>query len=156
MRRIMSGICASALAVAMAVGSFVPAQAAPVVKPAVQVNNDVVKVDHRWRNGGYYRHGGYHHNRGWRRHRNRDVGIGVGAAIAGALITGAIINSQPRYVYRDYGPRPVYRDYAPRRVYRSGSAHVDWCYSRYRSYRAYDNSFQPYHGPRRACWSPYS
>ena len=35
------------------------------------------------------------------------------------------------------------------------SAHVDWCHARYRSYRAYDNSFQPYHGPRRQCWSPY-
>jgi hypothetical protein len=54
---------------------------------------------------------------------------------------------------------PVYREYiAPRRVYRYGpssSAHVQWCYSRYRSYRAYDNTFQPYNGPRRPCYSPY-
>jgi hypothetical protein len=39
---------------------------------------------------------------------------------------------------------------------RSGSAHVEWCYDRYRSYRAYDNTFQPYEGPRRQCYSPYS
>jgi hypothetical protein len=45
---------------------------------------------------------------------------------------------------------------APRRVYRSSSsAHVQWCYDRYRSYRAWDNTFQPYNGPRRQCYSPY-
>lgn len=33
--------------------------------------------------------------------------------------------------------------------------HVRWCSVRYRSYRAHDNSFQPYHGPRRQCRSPF-
>jgi hypothetical protein len=54
---------------------------------------------------------------------------------------------------------PAYRYYAqPRRYYRGGgsSAHVAWCYDRYRSYRAWDNTYQPYHGPRRLCWSPFS
>jgi hypothetical protein len=55
---------------------------------------------------------------------------------AGAVIGGAIA-SEPRYV------EP------------GGSAHVDWCASRYRSYRAYDNTFQPNNGPRRQCVSPY-
>jgi hypothetical protein len=55
---------------------------------------------------------------------------------AGAVIGGAIA-SQPRYA-------------AP-----AGSAHVEWCASRYRSYRAYDNTFQPNSGPRRQCVSPY-
>ena len=45
----------------------------------------------------------------------------------------------------------------PRRIVRSvGNAHVNWCYNRYRSYRAYDNSYQPYGGPRRICYSPYN
>jgi hypothetical protein len=35
------------------------------------------------------------------------------------------------------------------------SAHVQWCHARYRSYRVSDNSYQPYHGARRPCWSPY-
>ena len=35
------------------------------------------------------------------------------------------------------------------------AAHIDWCYAHYRSYRAYDNTFQPYAGPREQCWSPY-
>jgi hypothetical protein len=53
-----------------------------------------------------------------------------------ALITGAIINSENNRVYR-------------------GDAHVQWCYDRYRSYRASDNTFQPYKGPRQQCYSPY-
>ena len=40
-------------------------------------------------------------------------------------------------------------------VYRTGSSHTEWCYNRYRSYRAYDNTYQPYGGPRRQCYSPY-
>lgn len=34
--------------------------------------------------------------------------------------------------------------------------HYHWCARRYRSYSAYDNSFQPNHGPRRQCYSPYN
>ncbi|TIX44290.1 MAG: BA14K family protein, partial [Mesorhizobium sp.] len=53
-----------------------------------------------------------------------------------------------------------YNYYAPppRRYYRTqrlSSAHVQWCYNRYRSYRAWDNTFQPYYGPRQQCYSPY-
>lgn len=55
---------------------------------------------------------------------------------------------EPRYVQ----PRPV----PPRYSYRLSPQHVDWCYARYRSYRAADNSYQPYGGPRRMCVSPYS
>ncbi len=34
-------------------------------------------------------------------------------------------------------------------------AHLAWCSSRYRSYRASDNSYRPYNGGRRACLSPF-
>jgi BA14K-like protein len=34
-------------------------------------------------------------------------------------------------------------------------AHLGWCTGAYRSYRASDNTFQPYQGPRRQCDSPY-
>jgi hypothetical protein len=60
--------------------------------------------------------------------------------------------------YRYYRPYPSYRTYyRPRNYYRvgGGDSHISWCYSRYRSYRAWDNTFQPYYGPRRACRSPY-
>jgi BA14K-like protein len=43
----------------------------------------------------------------------------------------------------------------PAPAYRAGSAHVRWCYNRYRSYRAYDNTYQPNYGPRGQCISPY-
>jgi len=69
---------------------------------------------------------------------------------------GFSIEFGTRPVYRPapiYRPAPVYR--APARGYSMSQAHVNWCASRYRSYRAYDNSFQPYNGPRRACVSPY-
>ncbi len=35
-------------------------------------------------------------------------------------------------------------------------AHRQWCSDRYRSFRAEDNSYQPYGGPRQACVSPYT
>ncbi|MBL4600222.1 MAG: BA14K family protein [Rhizobiaceae bacterium] len=78
----------------------------------------------------------------------------LGGVVAGALITGAIVNSQRRRRY--YEPAPVYRE--PRRVYQErgySNRHLDWCFGRYRSYREYDNSYQPYNGPRRLCRSPY-
>jgi hypothetical protein len=50
--------------------------------------------------------------------------------------------------------RPAYR---PAPSYRSAAnAHVQWCYSHYRSYREWDNSYQPYGGPRQPCYSPYN
>ncbi|MEM7300534.1 MAG: BA14K family protein [Pseudomonadota bacterium] len=81
-------------------------------------------------------------------------GVAVGAAIAGA---------NRRHCHRGYCHRHNYvRGHyhqrsrpVRRRVRRGGSAHENWCYSRYRSYRAYDNTYQPYRGGRRRCISPY-
>lgn len=65
--------------------------------------------------------------------------------------------------WHDHGPRARFyfhieprRYYRPRPVYRLTNAHYRWCERRYRSYRAWDNTYQPYHGPRRQCYSPYS
>ena len=33
--------------------------------------------------------------------------------------------------------------------------HIDWCMTRYNSYRMEDDTYQPYHGVRRRCNSPY-
>lgn len=79
------------------------------------------------------------------------LGLGLGLGL-GAL---AYDNYYDPYYYDSY---PGYY-YAPRRVYRTerlSSAHVQWCYDRYRSYRAWDNTFQPNYGPRRQCISPYA
>jgi hypothetical protein len=90
------------------------------------------RYDRRYRDR-YYRNGYY---------RNRGIGVPLGAFAAGAIIGGAL-NSNNRTV------RPAYT-----RAY-GGSSHVAWCQARYRSYRASDNSYQPYGGPRRQCNSPY-
>jgi osmotically-inducible protein OsmY len=161
MRKMLTGICASALAISMGLTGLIPAQAAPVYVPtkAPEASSDVVKVQsredyrrwrrhmrqdrreaRRWDNDrrGYYRgyRGSRHYRHGWKRHG--DYWFPAAAFVAGALVTGAIANSQPRVVYRN------------------GNAHTQWCYDRYRSYRAYDNTFQPYNGPRQQCYSPYS
>lgn len=90
----------------------------------------------------------------WRRHHYRGgryYNDGAGAAILGLGLGLGLGSMYNNYNYYDAPP--------PRRYYRAGRlsrAHVQWCYDRYRSYRAYDNTFQPYNGPRQQCWSPYS
>jgi hypothetical protein len=114
--------------------------------------NNFTKCPRQFNNGGQYRNRDYS-NRNWdrddrhwdrgnrryygdryryRRHDNDNTGAIIGGLAAGAIL-GGIIASQPRV--RSY----------------SGSSHAEYCYSRYRSYRAYDNTYQPNYGPRRQC-----
>ncbi|EJN04945.1 BA14K family protein [Phyllobacterium sp. YR531] len=143
MKKIVSAIFAGALSMAMGVTSIIPATAAPFVPAPLEIKSSVDQVqyrsDRRWRGGHHWRgHRGYRHSRpGYRRH-NDGWWYPLAAFGAGAIIGGAIAN-QPRRV-------------APVR----GSAHVQWCYNKYRSYRSWDNSYQPYGGPRAQCYSPYN
>lgn len=173
MRKFLSAICASGLTAAVAITAVMPASAAPMYMPAApQTQNaqpsDVIQVDNhkwrknknmrrgsnwdghrrhsdrRWRNDDR-RHGWYNGHRGYRykRHGYRYYDgwwYPAGAFVAGAIIGGAIANGNNNY--------PRYSG--------GGSAHVQWCYDRYRSYRASDNTYQPYNGGRRQCYSPYS
>lgn len=120
---------------------------------------------------------------GKKRYRGNGGNFAVGLA-TGLIVGGIIAGSQRRGYYCNggycnggyygqrgyYGPRyykrgnparyygrPVRRYYRPVPRYRGvlTPAHYDYCFSRYRSYRASDNTFQPYHGPRKACISPY-
>jgi Ni/Co efflux regulator RcnB len=157
MKKILKAVGAVAISAIMAATTFVPAQAMQVERPAVPVSKSTAdrptQVQHRTKvvrghggHRGYYRdrrghsyyngHRGYRdYRRGYRRHNN--AWYPAAAFLGGAIIGGAIANSQS----------------APR--VRSGSSHVQWCYDRYRSYRASDNTFQPNNGPRRQCNSPY-
>lgn len=102
----------------------------------------------RWNGGGDWRW--RHHRRHFRGGDAAILGLGLGLGL-GSM---AYDNYYDPYYYDPY-PRYV----QPRRVYRIerlSSAHVRWCYNRYRSYRAWDNTFQPNYGPRKQCWSPYS
>lgn len=92
---------------------------------------------HRYRAGRYYGPRHRHH----RRHRGSSFSIIIGG--------GAPHHYRP-------APRYIAPPVIPARpVYRLTNAHINWCHARYRSYRVSDNSFQPYHGPRKACISPY-
>jgi len=107
-----------------------------------------------WNGGGrYYGHRGW--NRGWRGRYCCGGWGGWGSGFALGLGLGVPLGYWGGGYYGGYDPyyaAPIYRPRVYRRV---GSAHVEWCYDRYRSYRAWDNTFQPYHGPRQQCYSPY-
>ncbi|PTE11950.1 BA14K family protein [Mesorhizobium helmanticense] len=158
MNKIMSGLLATTLSLSFAAAEIVPVNAQPTYVPLSQgLSSNVQTIQYEpWRkrnfnrnssrrdfsrrsvarNDGNYWRGqcGYReYRRGYRRHG--DYWFPLAAFATGALVTGAIINNQNR----------VYQ----------GNSHVQWCYDRYRSYRASDNTFQPYNGPRQQCYSPY-
>ena len=131
---------AATLVLATALGAASPAMAMPRLSQPAQVETQKAEQVRHWK------------RRYWRHDRRGDRWRHVAPGIAGIIIGGAIANAvRPRVYY------PAPRVYvAPRPVYRGlPAAHLRWCDRRYRSYRATDNTFQPYHGPRRACVSPY-
>ncbi|RWX75797.1 BA14K family protein [Neorhizobium lilium] len=159
----MKKLAIIAVSVMTAFTGVLPAQAMPLAsapKVETQQTADVQQVqywrhrDGRWggnrdnwggnrgswgRDRHDYNGNRYYRDRYSRHHRGSNAGAIIGGLAAGAIIGGAL--AQPRYA-------------APRR-YVGGNSHVEWCYSRYRSYRASDNTFQPNNGPRRQCNSPY-
>jgi hypothetical protein len=170
MKKLMSGLLATTLAASFAVATVIPLNAAPNLRAQTEslraqtesARSDAQTVQYQpWRkmgrhndwgerridrridrldrqaNARSYRRGeddnyynGYRGYRDYRRGYREYNGFWfpAGAFIASALITGAI-NDAPR----------------------SGNSHVQWCYDHYRSYRAYDNTYQPYSGPRQQC-----
>ncbi|KQZ98519.1 lectin-like protein BA14k [Mesorhizobium sp. Root157] len=146
MKRILTALLASVLSASFMAAELLPATAAPVYLPQAQsVPSQVQDIDYKpWLRRGVHRRDGavyYNGHRGYREYRrgyrrHGDFWFPLAAFAAGAIISGAIANDRPP-------------------AYASGNAHVSWCYDRYRSYRAYDNTFQPYNGPRRQCYSPY-
>lgn len=125
-----------AAGISAAIGAAtISANAAPLATtPQMEAGPYVIlaKYDQgfHWQNGQpYYRgyKGSPHHRHGYREYNG--FWFPLAAFGLGALLGGMLSNSN--------------------------NAHVDWCYQHYKSYRAYDNTYQPYHGPRRQCRSPY-
>ena len=86
---------------------------------------------------------------------SRDALVG---GIVGGVIGGAIVGSSRRYREPDVVyVEPRRRVYRERRVVRRGghSAHVNWCYRKYRSYEARSNTYVSYGGRVKTCYSPY-
>ena len=165
MIKMMSGLLSATLAASFSIATALPLGAAPAYAPPNSAENSVQTVQYDpWRMG---RHGERRHHRDYRRDRYYgdsdryygdsgsyygDSGVmyynghrgyreyhrgyreqngfwfPAAAFLAGALITGAI-NDAPR----------------------GDGSRAQWCSDHYRSYRAYDNTYQPYSGPRRVC-----
>lgn len=153
MKRLATALSA-ALAFSFMAGSYAPAMAAPVIPaPMASSSSDTTLVQQRWdrrdmrrdrremRRDRFERRGNSAYYNGKRGYRERRSGYRQyngywfpPAAFALGAIIGGSVNRAPTM----------------------SRAHVAWCQDRWRSYRAYDNSYQPNNGPRRACASPYS
>ena len=156
---------AGSLAMATALGAVAPAAQAAPLRPvplaaapmgevvpvqarrrrAIQRRNQRIRRNRAYRQG--FRQGRRYDRRDRRRSRRN-----LAAGIVGGLIVGGIIADAARRGPVYAAPPPRYR---PAPAYGYGPRHHDWCYARYRSYRASDGTYQPYHGPRRRCNSPY-
>jgi hypothetical protein len=88
---------------------------------------------HGWYNG---HRGTRDHRRGYKRHSD-GWWYPLAAFGAGAVLGGALSNQQPA-------------------ARRPDARHVHWCSSRYRTYRASDNTYVPSAGRRAVCRSPYN
>jgi BA14K-like protein len=132
-RRTLNALCAAGLSAAIGTTSTV-AQSAPFqpAGPTPQIVLAKYNGDDFRRHGDaayYHGHKGYRHKRDGYRYYN-GFWFPLAAFGLGALIGSTVSRSNT-------------------------NAHIEWCYDHYRSYRAYDNTYQPYNGPRRQCYSPY-
>jgi hypothetical protein len=135
-------LLAGSLSWAAPASAFVPV---PAQRPVIDQRTAATPVDFSigfsFNNGSPYLHG----YRGYRAYRN-----------GYRVYNGFWFPESAFVVRRQYAPR-IYE----RRIYRQPTVislpyeHVRWCERRYRTYRVYDNSFQPNYGGRRACNSPY-
>lgn len=126
-----------------------PVTPTPLASPSKQF---VVKVGSRrgfYKRYGHVYYNGYrghpHYRHGYRHYRGHyfpRVAFTIHIDITPRRHT------RPRYVVR--------RPYPHAKVINVGALHVRWCHAKYRSYRASDNTFQPYHGHRKRCHSPYA
>ena len=137
---IKSILTAAALATGLGFAAAPAATAAPLVQPAapIEAGQGIAENVH-YRGGRRHYHRGHRGRRIYRGHRRPRVNLGV------QLNFGPRYGYAPRY--RSYRAAPVYRGYSAR--------HHAWCAGRYRSYSRASGTFQPYHGPRRRCNSPY-
>ena len=104
-------------------------------------------------------------------HNHGGFSVGIGSGIAGGIYLGtrkarrrhchgnSFCHKHSNRGYHSHNKRglKVYpRSTAPRnRRTFTYNAHVRWCVNRYRTYSVRTDTFQPYHGPRKRCRSPF-
>ncbi|MEM5471976.1 BA14K family protein [Hoeflea sp. AS60] len=137
----------SMISASFCLAALVPAGAEPLDVPnqGIGVHGGYYQDDVRHNRRGFYHHnkrGYYNGHRGYRQQRRGYREYNGYWFPPSAFSFGVIIGGQNRGFSN---VRPGY----------TNPQHVRWCESQYRSYRARDNSFQPYHGPRRQCSSPF-
>lgn len=133
---------AGALALVMSLPALAPAEAAPAINADSQGMFQTVQYNMNNNGPRLERRGNYTYYNGQRGSRDRRPGYRYygglwfppAAFLAGAIFGGVLGSGAYGY---------------------SGNPHVQWCYSQYRSYRQWDNTYQPNYGPRRLCVSPY-
>lgn len=131
MRKIlMSGLALSALGMS----SIEPATA-----QAMRIDHNVgglAKAQSSVTDVQYRRYGGYRRDRGY--NNGAAIGAGIAGLAAGAIVGGAIANSQ-QPTYYEGGPAPVADD------------EVSYCMQQFRSYDPRSGTYMGYDGMRHAC-----
>jgi len=131
------------LAASVSLGAVASTAAAPLpAQPTAETGNLLVKVDHRRHHRGFHKRDGHYYYNGRRGYRHKRQGYRYYNGFwfpAAAFTLGLMIAPQVQQG----------------RTIHLTRAHYRWCDDRYRSYRYSDNTFQPYHGPRKQCVSPY-
>lgn len=129
---IARSITAAGFGLLLAAGAAMPASAITMPALSVPVQSDVIQVrDHGHGHGHWHNHnrwGGGHRHHGSDSYYDDDSDSGV---LFKSFVTGTLFSGQRTRGYYD--------------------SHARACASRYQSYRASDNSYQPSHGPRREC-----
>lgn len=129
---IARSITAAGFGLLLAAGAVMPASAITMPTLSVPVQSDVIQVhDHGHGHGHWHNHnrwGGGHRHHGSDSYYDDDSDSGV---LFKSFVTGTLFSGQRAQGYYD--------------------GHARACASRYQSYRASDNTYQPSQGPRRAC-----
>jgi hypothetical protein len=139
----MKKIIALSLAATLATASVAATTAGSALAAPKSGWNDNWKKNN-WK-GGKWKGGNWDHN--WRRsHRGYDGGFLLPFVLGGALGYG--LGHSYSAPYYDYGPSYAYSgDF--------GSAHAQWCASRYRTYNPVTNLYFARPGVPKVCYSPY-
>ncbi len=127
---IVRSITAAGFGLLLAAGVAMPAGAITMPVLSLPEKSDIIQVhDHGRDHWHHHNHWGRGHQRhGSDSYYDDDSDSGV---LFKSFVTGTLFNRHGSESYYDN--------------------HARDCASRYRSYRASDNTYQPSHGPRRAC-----